>query len=123
MSKTLMYFGFEVDDGWFRLIDALSKKLERRITLLEKRDPSVQYKASQVKSKFGTLHFYMNYSDTNMENLIDQAEAQSAKICETCGKRGKLIEIRKWWFTLCPTCILRVRGAQYPGQDQLFLPV
>jgi hypothetical protein len=60
-------------------------------------------RASQVKSKFGGLRFYMTYSTDKMEDLIREAERKSETICELCGEPG---EPRGggWIETLCDKC-------------------
>lgn len=59
--------------------------------------------ASQVKEKYGTLCFYMTSGTDEMYNLIYEAEAMSAYICETCGKAGK-VRNGGWVVTLCDEC-------------------
>ena len=64
-------------------------------------------KASQVKEKFGGLRFY--YDPTEIEitdqifDLVTRAETESYKICEECGKPGKLRN-KGWYVTLCNKC-------------------
>ena len=60
-------------------------------------------RASQVKEKFGTLHFYMTCATDEMWDIIHEAEQRSATICENCGKPGK-IRRDGWWLTLCDEC-------------------
>lgn|SRR5690348_16325696 len=89
---------FECGDGWFHLIDELSKELEP----LCKENP--EYYASQVKEKFGTLRFYMYSTNDRISKLIDEAELKSSKICEICSQPG---EMRKqgWLSVLCDECL------------------
>jgi len=103
-THTLMGFGFDCGDGWADILFALSRKLETEIRRLEKKNPDIQYKASQVKEKYGTLSFYMNYSTPIMNRWIGEAEKLSARTCETCGHRGKLVNINMWYSTLCTPC-------------------
>jgi len=104
MSKTCMCWGFTCDDGWFKIVYDASKQIEKLIThSLKYRE----FKAAQVKEKYGTLRFYMNLSDARVEKIIDKAEALSAKTCEMCGKPGKLsstAQNRGWLKTLCDSC-------------------
>jgi hypothetical protein len=60
-------------------------------------------RASQVKEKYGTLSFYMTHATDEMYAIIDKAESQSSKTCETCGKPGK-IRGHGWYSTRCATC-------------------
>jgi len=57
-------------------------------------------RAVQVKEKYGTLRFYMNYSINEMEDLIQIAEDKSAVTCEVCGEPGELRN-HGWLFTFC----------------------
>lgn len=96
MQKTCMCWGFECGDGWEPLIRRLSEKLEPRIAAYVRKtfcfpcpeDPFPQ--ASQVKEKWGTLHFYMDNQLPSLGRHIWRAERESARTCETCGKPGKL---------------------------------
>lgn len=84
MKETCMCWGFDCGDGWFKLIYNLSKKLSKYCVI-----------ASQVKEKYGTLNYYYSINGTDKDGervykFVDKAERKSAKICEVCGKRGKL---------------------------------
>lgn len=58
----------------------------------------------QIKEKFGGLRIYLGgmveglYED--VDNIVTNAEEESYKICEVCGKPGKLYETG-WMKTLC----------------------
>jgi hypothetical protein len=116
MKETCMCWGFECSDGWFNLIDKLSKKLEE----FNKRNFGFIIKAAQVKEKFGTLRFYYDTIFTGEEgenkfgfdpeiaqdivqNLVTIAEWESEHTCEKCGKRGKIRE-GGWIMCLCDEC-------------------
>lgn len=95
-------FGFECGDGWFNLIYNLSEKIE---TYNKSLSPDVEpIRATQVKEKYGTLRFYTNYGTDEIFDLIDEAETQSAKICESCGAPGLLREKNGWFYTSCLDC-------------------
>jgi hypothetical protein len=106
MRESCMHWGLEVDDGWYQLIDELSSKLEGLILkqLAELEDKNVHARASQVKEKYATLRFYMDYSTDEMEELITKAEHLSAKVCESCGKEGVLRSRGSWFITSCEAC-------------------
>lgn len=93
-QKNLMCFGFECGDGWFDLIDELS----RQITEVE---PDV--KAFQVKEKFGTLRFYIGGFQGPAQDIIESFENCSGKICEMCGEPGEITG-GGWLKTLCDNC-------------------
>lgn len=91
MTQTCMCWGFDVDDGWFKIIDDLSRKLA-----------GLDVQATQVKEKYGGLRFYTDGPDIDeAEPFIKEAEEFCYKTCETCGKQGKLYELG-WFKTLCP---------------------
>jgi hypothetical protein len=102
MRETCMCWGFACNDGWFDIILRLSEKLEK---IIESLPPGAKnaLRCSQVKEKFGTLRFYMNYYLKEAEDEIRKAEIESAKTCEDCGKPGKLIK-GSWLRTLCKDC-------------------
>ncbi len=108
-QTSCMAFGFP-GDGWFNLLYDLSVKLEELILqypedLPEGTTGSIRsdFKASQVKEKFGGLRYYMSHSTAEMEALIDEAEAIAAVTCERCGAEGKA-RSGGWIQTLCDTC-------------------
>lgn len=102
MMATCMCWGFECMAGWFPIIRDLSLKLEAIIAAMPEEERT-QYRAMQVKEKFGTLRFYMTTETDEMQALIDEAEEASAVTCECCGQPGKL-RTQGWLFTLCDKC-------------------
>jgi len=119
MSHTCMCWGFSCGDGWYDLIYDLSSKLEplikKQMNAVKFEDKTCfcgcnlsqhtksakgleickgyeEYHATatQVKEKYGTLHFYTNGFTDKMNELVNKAELKSQKICEICGKPGKL---------------------------------
>ncbi len=101
-TVSLMCFGFECGDGWFDLLDTLCAQLSV-LPLDKPSDDNSGLRAVQVKEKFGTLRFYVDpASDTAIE-LIEFAGAMSARICETCGNRGRT-RGQGWLKTLCDVC-------------------
>jgi hypothetical protein len=99
-TQTCMCWGFDVDDGWFKLIDDVSKKIT-------KLDNDGKITVSQVKEKFGGLRFYYDGQAKNdiiadkIRKIVNDAENKSFHICEFCGKKGKLREDLPWVKTLC----------------------
>ncbi|AMT92739.1 hypothetical protein A2T55_02110 [Brevibacterium linens] len=93
----------ECDTGWFPIIFNLDDK----ITAI---DPN--YKAEQVKEKFGALRFYydtMTVSSDDwvaIDELVDSAEELSRATCEVCGATDSTVSQRtqnRWIKTLCET--------------------
>ena len=106
MLSTAMCWGFQCGDGWYKIIDELSAKLEKLIVKWIANDMENEDcfpRASTVKEKYGTLRFYLTSGTEAMDALIDKAEKQSAKTCEVCGKPGKL-RGRAWLSVRCTPC-------------------
>ncbi len=70
ITQNLMPFGFECGDGWYWPIRRLSVKLEVLNVQLCKYNVMVQ--ATQVKEKFGTLHFYYQVLPTDTDGEIKE---------------------------------------------------
>lgn len=58
---------------------------------------------AQVKEKFGSLRFYIGSSSDAVFDRISEAEKDSAKTCELCGKPGKIIG-KGWLMARCEEC-------------------
>lgn len=100
LQKNLMSFGFECDDGWFNLIYNLCKEVYPLVLELNKNEDSL-FQVFQVKEKYGTLRFYVDFGDEKIQEIISLYEAKSEQICECCGKYGKLRARGHWLKTLC----------------------
>lgn len=122
-SKTVMFWGFSCGDGWFNIINTLSKALSapylqakysyefmkennaKPELIEEKRLEMEALKlnhplAVQVKEKFGGLRFYARNITPELDQFIQFAESMAANTCEVCGKRGRRRSIG-WVKTLC----------------------
>lgn len=83
---------YYVPDGWVDIVDRLMADL---IEL------GWDKELHQVKEKFGGLRFYTgNLTDEQYER-VGQAEKESYKTCEVCGKSGKARNNIGWVRTLC----------------------
>lgn len=91
-------FGFDVGDGWYDLLDRTLGKLQEAST--EDQVPIL----SQVKEKWGQLCIYLSLFTDRWEEIIDEAEAESAMICEECGWAGALWQINGYWGCVCLEC-------------------
>ena len=89
---------FECLDGWFDIIDELSKQIHYIILKTE-----CTCRVSQVKEKFGTLRYYMTTSTDEMHKYIEIAYRKSSVTCEACGEPGKLVR-KAWLSTYCNRC-------------------
>lgn len=100
-----MGYGFP-GDGWFEIIYELSHKLESLILAMPEAVRS-EYRAVQVKEKFGVLRFYMGNWTDEMAALIRETEEKSAETCEGCGAPGVLRHPQGgfgWIHTYCDPC-------------------
>ena len=88
-----------VGNGWRNIVNTLCEDI---IAI----DDTVD--VSQVKEKFGTLRFYINGGNSEIYNLICNAEEESLYVCEICGSKEN-VETRPfkgamWLLTLCKMC-------------------
>ena len=99
-------FGFECNDGWFRVILWLSRYLQDYIDQQnewaqkypDKYLPVKQIKALQVKEKFATLRFYTTGGNERTEAIISFAEYMSGYICESTGRLDNIGVNKKGWY-------------------------
>jgi len=99
-------FGFEVGDGWYDLIDRALNKLEPIAIAANKKyqaEFDCSFVLSQVKEKFGQLRVYTSFHEDDAQDVINDAESESAKICEVCGKPGRIVG-KGWWSVRCTEC-------------------
>jgi hypothetical protein len=101
IQKSLMAFGFEVGDGWFKLLREGMESIKRH---LESLPEPIRFEVVQVKEKFGTLRFYADGGDPFARKLIEGMETESAHICEDCGDVGHTRLDLGWVRTLCESC-------------------
>lgn len=83
---------FQCESGWYPIIQKLIEDLI---------EIGWDKKILQVKEKFGGLRFYPDNLPHLGFELIGKAEADSYKICETCGKPGEFRSDLTWKKTLC----------------------
>ena len=105
MTETCMCWGFDVDDGWFDILEKLGDGISGLLELVTEEERE-QFCVEQVKEKFGSLRYYFTAPDKlhqAISALVRVAEADSRATCELCGKRG---EIRSggWLKCLCDGC-------------------
>lgn len=101
-------FCFECGPGWIGILDDLLTKLANVIPV------ESDFILKQVKEKLGGLRFYFRidpepssevYCEINWH--IDVAEARSFHVCERCGRPGRLMKRRGFFFTACEACCSR----------------
>ena len=85
---------WECGPGWKSIIDPLIAACNRRGARID-----------QIKEKYGSLRFYYTPAgfgwDDHLEDLVDEAEAESERTCEMCGKPGYTRVKAHWYKTLC----------------------
>jgi len=77
--------GIECQAGWRRLVERLCVDLEAMIVALPEAERK-NYRATQLKRKFGTLRCYMAKLTPAMDDRITAAENESMNVCELCGR-------------------------------------
>ncbi len=87
-------------DGWYLLIEELTKKL----LPIVKREKIKDWCITLIKEKFGGLRYYISCGTDEMYDLIHKAEKKSRKTCEVCGGEGRTIHGGYWYMTRCPDC-------------------
>lgn len=75
--------------------------------------------ASQVKSKYGHLCFYMTSATDEMWELIHEAEKKSQTTCEECGAEAELRLDYSWYVTLCEKCAITKEGKRIPTYKEI----
>ncbi len=99
MRQTCMAWGFDCGDGWEPLIRRAMEKIDAaRIN-----NPDAG-KLAQVKEKFGTLRIYLERGTDEMWDAANEAEQDSANVCESCGIRDGVTTEGGWIKTLCGKC-------------------
>lgn len=97
IQESCMGWGFLCGDGWFDLIDTLCERLQ----FWTDHNKAPQVIAKQVKQKWGTLCFYVRDANEHQLGMIAMAEAMSARVCETCGKPGRIV-VAGAYMARCP---------------------
>jgi len=111
-----MHGGISVGDGWIPLLEELFAFCQFH----HDNNGYPQLVADQIKEKFGTLRFYYHFDDCTsetskwakkfggrtaeyLEGACAFAESMSSKVCESCGKPGRLTG-KHWKVTTCEEC-------------------
>lgn len=86
-----------IPPGWRGLVRLLDEEIAEIMP---------DYELAQVKSKFGSLRYYINFDDiddryNSIYDIIDKYERISEHVCEVCGQRGKVRGNRQWVTTRC----------------------
>ncbi len=94
-AETGMAWGFQHDDGWFGVVDALA-------AVITAHAPAAS--AVQVKQDMGALRFTLREGDAFTHGACAAAERFSKGVSEVSGRRGVLMVGRqgRWLKTLAP---------------------
>jgi hypothetical protein len=100
-DTTYSRYGIECGEGWKELYMPFIADIT-----------AIGGKILQVKEKFGLLRIYFDLPPTLDESIRQDyvrkgltLEAESSKICESCGTREDVSTKGKHWVkTLCPSC-------------------
>jgi CO dehydrogenase/acetyl-CoA synthase beta subunit len=91
----------ETLDGWNDLIWELSRIIQDHINSKVPEELKDQIYYTQIKQKFGSLRVYMSNETPYIQGAIDMAEAASAEICEHCGNKANIQDVKGWLIALC----------------------
>lgn len=84
--------------GWRTILENLHQQLTQL---------TPNYAVAQIKEKFGTLRVYLEIygeSGDDVSRAIRDAEWESSRTCEYCGKPGKQARTSGWIKTICGEC-------------------
>jgi hypothetical protein len=99
--KDILKCPIECNWGWCTLIDKTLSKIQKHIkSLPPQEDCDIHFYISTVKEKYGTLRIYASIYDDEIDSIINDAAKKSSKICDQCGKKGK-IRGSSWLYTAC----------------------
>lgn len=93
----------DVPDGWRSVVETACRRLDAVVA----DEPGAELVALDMKEKYGTLRVTISGLGlgADAEELvtlaIDLAEARSAHVCDTCGRRGRLSVRGGWYATRC----------------------
>ena len=90
---------FYCGDGWFKLIAAVSQKIEDHAALHK-----LTVSAIDVREQHRSLIFRVRGGDAEIEALVLDAEYFSREICERCGSDNRAHEIRFELDRCCAKC-------------------
>ena len=81
-----------IPPGWRNLV----RLLDREIAEIHP-----DYALTQVKSKYGSLRYYVPLGNEEVQNIINKYSALSENTCEVCGQPAKKYSDTRWIITRC----------------------
>lgn len=99
-QKCISLFGFECGDGWFGLLKECIEKIK---VVCESQQ--IEIHVAQIKEKWGTLRFYIDYGTDEIFSIINEAEQKSEETCEHCGQPGSMRKYAGRFYSIhCDKC-------------------
>ena len=92
----------ECEDGWYSLIHNFCEEVKR---LYKSKNANInELTIYQIKEKYGTLRIYLGNCIKGTEQIVQRYEMLSSKVCEVCGRKGKMRINNGWIKVLCDSC-------------------
>lgn len=89
-------------DGWYGLIDALSKSIKQQANELGLTPKSKEWpRYEQIKQKWGELRIALGTEQSPYMAILDKYRGLSRVVCEQCGEPGILERIRGNYKVRC----------------------
>lgn len=106
-------------DGWYGLLDALSKNIRQQAFALGLTPESKTWpRYEQIKQKFGELRIVLSTEQEPYIALLDKYRGLSRLICEQCGEPGVLNRVRGNYKVRCSNH--RPEAAHRPEQPPVW---
>ena len=89
-TKSLMGYGFQHGDGWYRLLAKTFERIEPEVARFNQELAAIgtQFEIVEVKEKFGSLRIIALPTTTEIICAFMDARYESLTICELCGAPG-----------------------------------
>lgn len=104
LSHPFPLFGFECGDGWYELLKDCITEIKKICQHTECYGSEFPLQVCQVKEKYGTLRFYLNWYTDDIDEIVNDATIKSSRTCEECGNPAELLQHGIWWKTICNDC-------------------
>lgn len=127
-DRLFTQFGFECNDGWFRLLLWTSRYLQSYIDQQnewskkypDKYMPVEQVKVLQIKEKFATLRIYTQGGNQHTHSIISFVEYISGFICEFTGNMDDVgFNTKGWLKTTHISKTVDVENFKYVDDEEL----
>jgi hypothetical protein len=95
--------GIEIDNGWFKPVLEMAKKIQAIIMTLPPEQMD-DFRCHQLKSKFAGLRVYVSGTANDHPGVraaIEKATKACKTLCEMCGEPGIPVAPGGWMFVFC----------------------